>query len=140
MKYFREGTMFVLMLALLMVYYPIAMSAPIVQQSQQGDACREGEMSADSETSGTLWFAAGCCVGGVGVLLAYVIKPDPPASRLIGKSPEYVASFTDCYRTKAKSIQTSNAWYGCGALAVGYLIYALVVVAAATSTTNTTTY
>lgn len=108
-------------------------AAEISQQSDNDAACRAGERDADQETSGTLWFFAGCGLGVLGVVGAYVIKPDPPTSRLIGKSQEYVSYYTDCYRAKAVSIQTKNAWYGCGTQAVLTLIYYVAVVAAVSS-------
>jgi hypothetical protein len=105
-------------------------------QSETDEACAAAQADAEEETSGALWFLAGCALTWVGVVGAYVIKPNPTATKLLGKSPEYVAAYTDCYKDKAVSIQTKWAWIGCGVSAVAYLIYVIAVVAAASSTTT----
>ncbi|MCX6137464.1 MAG: hypothetical protein NTV54_08230 [Ignavibacteriales bacterium] len=112
---------------------------PVVGQIAQSandaaTACKDAERDAEQHTSGTIWFVAGCGLGILGVVGAYVIKPDAPASKMIGKSQEYAAAYSDCYKEKAQSIQTKNAWYGCGTEAVLYGLYFALVVAAATST------
>ena len=59
-------------------------------------------------------------------------EPNPPAAQLLGKSPEYVVAYTDCYRKKGKSIKTKNALYGClVGTGVTVVIYAIIIAAAA---------
>ena len=106
----------------------LTITIPFAQGIMQ-DECSEARADADRETSGILWFMAGCCIGGLGVLGAYVIKPSPPAVKLMGKTPEYVASYTDCYKDEAQGIQTKWAWIGCGAVAVVYLAYYIIAIA-----------
>ena len=77
------------------------------------DACAQAQMDAQADVNETMWFFAGCLFGVLGVGAAYVIEPSPPASRLIGQPPDYVAIYTDCYKDKAKSIQTSASMKGC---------------------------
>jgi hypothetical protein len=108
-------------------------SVAAVLQEQTDEACRTGEADANQETSGALWFVAGCGLEVVGVVLAYVIKPTPAASRLVGKTPEYVAAYTDCYQSKALAIQEKWAWIGCGAVGVFWIIYYVAVIAAVSS-------
>lgn len=87
---------------------------PILAQMDDMMAGRmAGEQAARSNVNGTLWFAAGCLIGVIGVLIAYVYEPNPPSMMLMGKSPEYVMAFTDAYKTTGKSIQTRQAWTGC---------------------------
>lgn len=97
-------------------------SAPFVvlaQQAEMAEARMAAENDAKMDVNGTLWFVGGCLgwvilLGGIITIgAAYTVQPSPPASRLIGKSPEYVAFYTDAYKAKAKSIQTSKAWTGC---------------------------
>lgn len=115
--------------------------AAIAQQtSVQAEAVAAAEQDAQNDVNGTLWFLGGClgaCVGGsvmglTAPILAYVYEPTPLSSRLIGKSPEYVAFYTDTYKARAQKIQVNRAWTGCitGSvlLAAGY---AAVIVAAA---------
>ena len=95
-----------------------------------GTACLDAERQAQSDISGGTWFAIGCCVGLIGYVIA-LQEPNPPATQLVGKSPEYVAMFTDCYRKKGKDIKSKNALTGClvgyGALAVFYVVLFVVV-------------
>ena len=65
----------------------------------------------------------GCGIGlAVGTLVPLIgvnrYPSDPPAERLLGKSPEYVASYTNTYRSKTRSLRTK--WTAVGA-AVGCL-------------------
>ncbi|MBM3242322.1 hypothetical protein FJZ31_39145 [Candidatus Poribacteria bacterium] len=93
----------------------------IARQSEIDQARIEAERDARKDTNGALWFFAGCCGGPVGLVVSYAITPSPPASRLLGKSPEYVAYYTDFYRAKAKNIQTSRALMGCGVTVAVYI-------------------
>jgi len=112
--------------------------APLARAAEDADACTAAQTAAKANTSGGLWFVAGCLGGVIGLICSYAIVPNPPATALLGKSPEYVAKYTDCYREAAKGVQSRMAWTGCGIAAVGYVIYIIVVVAAVSSTTTTT--
>jgi hypothetical protein len=94
------------------------------------NACVEGQMSAKSSVSGGLWFFAGC-FGLLGLLFAYIYEPSPPVMSLIGKSPEYVAIYTDCFKREAKSVQTKSAIRGCLVNGVVGIIFWVAIVAAA---------
>lgn len=98
-----------LIIAVFMVFLPVIS----VAQVPDDEACMQAKKDAETDVNKTMWFAGGCLIGVLGVGAAYVIKPNPPASKLLGKSPEYVASYSDCYREKASSIQTSSSMYGC---------------------------
>jgi hypothetical protein len=67
------------------------------------------------------------------LVISYVYQPSPPANRLLGKSSEYTAFYTDAYKDAAKKIQTKWAWTGClvstGVAVVGYVL--LIAAAAA---------
>ncbi len=102
-------------------------------QAAPADACTEAEMRAQSESNGVLWFGAGCLLGPLGVLGSYVIMPNPPASMMIGKSAEYVAQYSDCYKEKSVSLQSKNAWWGCGVTGAVYIAYYALVMAAFSS-------
>ncbi len=101
------------------------------QNSLQMEAIVAAERDAQGDTSTGLWFLAGCLGGLIGVIIAYGVEPSPPATRLLGKSPEYVAFYTDAYNKKAKKLQTRSALGGCvvGTLAVlAYSLYVTVAV------------
>ena len=90
------------------------LAVPIL--AQQGDLAAgrmAGSTAARTDTNGTAWLAIGCLFGCLGVGAAYVLEPNPPTTALLGKSPEYVAAYTDSYRQTAKRKRTSKAWTGC---------------------------
>jgi len=91
----------------------------------------EAQAQARSDVSTTLWLGLGCLLGVVGYVIAMLAIPNPSASSLLGKSPDYIAVYTDAYRAEAKSIQTGKALIGCLAgTAVEVLSYALIFAAA----------
>ena len=82
------------------------------------DACTD----AQADIRGGTWFAVGCLLGCSGWLVAYMIEPNPPVTRLLGKTPEYIAAYSDAYKKEGKKIQTGKALTGClvgTALSVG---------------------
>jgi len=108
---------------------------PILAQQDDFMAGRmAGEQAARASTNGTLWLAIGCVGNVLGLIIAYVYEPNPPATMLLGKSPEYVAAYTDAYKTTAKSIQSSKALTGCIVYIVAVVVYAVIAVAVAEDT------
>ena len=117
------------------------------------DACAQAQMDAQADVNETLWFFAGClppasggcllglwgvgigAVTSLGVIgFSSFIEPSPPATRLLGQPPDYVAIYTDCYKDKAKSIQTSAAIKGCityAALWGAYYLFSYIFYSAA---------
>ncbi|MDQ1329341.1 MAG: hypothetical protein QG641_2630 [Candidatus Poribacteria bacterium] len=115
----------------------VMFATPILAQQGEIMAGRmAGEMAARSEVNSMMWMAIGCIGGLLGVIIAYVYEPSPSATQLLGKSPEYVASYSDAYKSVAKRTQASKAWIGCIASGILYIVYAVIVVAAADTTTN----
>ena len=114
-------------LALLMA--GLIFSMPFVtfaqQNSLQAEAIAAAERDARNDVNKGLWFLGGCCGNVIGVIIAYADEPAPLATRLLGKSPEYVAFYTDAYREKAKSLQVNSAWTG---FAVFTAVYVLGIV------------
>ena len=102
------------------------------------DAYTQGKMDAEAEVNSTLWLALGCLLGIWGVLIAYVYEPSPPAMRIVGKDPEWVALYTEGYKKGAKNKQVKNAVIGCvigtAASMVVYCLYYYMIIAAATTT------
>jgi len=119
-----------LVIGIALVFLPIAAMA---QMPASTDACTQAQLDAQADVNSTLWFGAGCLLGIWGVGAAYVIEPSPPASRLIGMPPDYVAMYSDCYKAKAKSIQTSKAIKGCVVDAVFWAAYYIIVYVALAS-------
>ena len=63
------------------------------------------EQDAESDAKKVRWFFIGFFGNILGVLIASIYEPTPPASRLLEKSPEYVAMYTDSYKAKSRSVQ-----------------------------------
>ena len=110
----------------------VMFATPILAQQGEIMAGRmAGEQAARANTNGMLWMAIGCVGSWIGILAAYIYEPSPPTTPLLGKSPEYVAAYTDAYKATAKKVQTGKVWTGCIVSAVLYVVYVVVVVAAA---------
>ena len=95
----------------------LVLSLPFVSLAElntiQAQAIADAEQDVSTDVNGPLWFLGGCLGNLTVIIIAYVFEPTPPASRLLGKSPEYIAVYTDTYRTKAKNLQTARALAGC---------------------------
>ena len=121
------------LIALALTAAVLVYPATVLANEGEGTAAEgavAGQMDGKANTNGILWLGAGCLFELLGVAAAYVITPNPPAMRLLGKSPEYVAAYTDAYGDAGKSVQTNNAWIGCIASTLVYTgFYALLLAA-----------
>lgn len=97
-------------LAFTVLVYPTASLALETGTAAEGTAA--GRADGERDTDWILWLAAGCLLGPVGLGAAFLMQPDPPASRLLGKSSEYVAAYTDAYRDSAREYRTEYASVG----------------------------
>lgn len=88
------------------------------QSLRAGDPCEYARSVGAENTSGCLWFSVGCILPVVGVIGAYLIRPDPPATLLVGKGADYIAVYADCYEGGAVGNQAKWAWIGCGSALV----------------------
>ena len=89
----------------------------------------EATQDAQADENGALWFFAGCLLGLIGVVIAAVAEPTPPPARLMGKSPEYLAVYTQTYKSEGKSAQLRSSLWGVGtALVVVVAIWVIIVV------------
>jgi hypothetical protein len=128
-KSIRTGIALALAVAVL-VYPTTALAQEATGTAAEGVVA--GQVDGRANTSGCLWFGAGCMFTYFGVGAAYLITPSPPATRLLGRSIEYVYAYTDAYAASARSVQTSNAWWGCIlSNTVGWGLYVVIVLLAA---------
>lgn len=74
-------------------------------QPTSADAQLRAEQDAESDAKKVSWFFIGLFGNIIGVLIASIYEPTPPASRLLEKPPEYTALYTDSYKAKNRSIQ-----------------------------------
>jgi hypothetical protein len=97
------------------------------------DAARavlEATQDAQADENGVLWFFAGCLLGVIGIVIAAVADPSLPPARLMGKSPEYLAIYTQTYKSEAHSAQLRSSLWGFGtAIVVIVAIYVIIIVA-----------
>ena len=100
-----------LLIALLTFSTPFATFAQ--QNSLQMEAIVAAERDAQNDVNKGLWFLGGCLSGVVVPMIAYGVELAPPVTRLLGKSPEYVAFYTDAYKAKAKTLRVKSALGGC---------------------------
>ncbi|MBN2379233.1 hypothetical protein JXM67_05470 [candidate division WOR-3 bacterium] len=112
-------------------------------QETESDPCLEAKYDARQDVKSWQWIAVGCVFNLLGVGAAYLLKPTPPPDRLLGKSSDYVESYTECFMKAARKVRGGYAWIGCGAAGVASLITGLIMyvlaVQAATSCADTMT-
>ncbi|MCY3722062.1 MAG: hypothetical protein OXI61_20245 [Candidatus Poribacteria bacterium] len=83
---------------------------------QQHPTAAEAHLMAEQESEfdakKITWFFIGLFGNIIGVLIASIYEPTPPASRLLERSPEYIALYTDSYKAKSRSIQLRQSLIG----------------------------
>lgn len=94
-------------------------------QSELPDACAQARSDAKANVSG-MWFFAGC-LGATGILIAYLVDPSPPATATMGKPADWVAIYSDCYRSAGKSEQGKKALVGCCVMTAAYVAFYVVL-------------
>jgi len=117
----KNGKVFSIFLVVLLFIGPIF---------AQERATRDAEAQAKLDVSTSTWFVIGCLFGAAGYVAALLIIPSPPASVLLGKSPNYIAVYTDSYKQQAKKIQSNKALTGC-LIGTGIQVVATVIIVAA---------
>ena len=76
------------------------------------DALVTAEQEAEYDAKKATWFFIGFCGNILGILIASVYEPIPPASRLLEKTPESAARYTDAYIAKSRSVQLHQSAIG----------------------------
>ena len=81
------------------------------------------EADAVSDSNKLIWLLAGLGLSILGVLLAYIYQQEPPASRLLEKSQEYVAIYKDTYKAKLRSLQVMYSLVGLAIIVALFGLY-----------------
>ena len=115
---------FILFLSLCIATFPMLVNAQEMEQ-----AIMQAQMDAAADINGFLWMGCGFLFGIFAVGAAYIIGSSPRAARLLGKSPEFVAVYTNAYRRKATGIRVTNSVIGC----VGGAILSVIIISVAYS-------
>ncbi len=136
----RKFTIFLLVAALFVATMPVNSMAYTSGGSSGGDVCAQAknDASMDAGNNKWVWMAAGCFLSVWGILIAYVVAPSVPSTRVMGKSSEYVTNYTMCYQDTARSEQSMSAVWGCvvGTVVglIAYVVYAVALTSAVVST------
>ncbi len=80
--------------------------------NDQHQARIDAEQDAETDISKILWVVVGFFATIIGLLIAYIYQPTPPATRLFEKPHEYTMFYTEAYHAKARSIQLTYAAIG----------------------------
>ena len=75
-------------------------------------AIAEAQKDVEVYINKPMWFMIGCMLPVFGLITPYLYKPPVPAGELIGKSPEYVAYYTDAYQVEMEKRQFRYALNG----------------------------
>ncbi len=70
------------------------------------------EQDAQSDANKLLWLVAGLVLTVIGLVIAYVYEPSPPAIRLLEKSEEELLLYTEAHKAKTRQIQLTSALVG----------------------------
>lgn len=73
----------------------------------------EAESDAQTDVNKIIWLAAGFALNVIGILIAYIYQPPPPATRFFEKTEEFRLFYSEAYKAKARTIQLTYAIIGC---------------------------
>ena len=76
-------------------------------------AIADAQKDVEAYINKPMWFIIGCMFPVFGLVGPYIYKPPVPAGELVGKSPEYVAYYTDAYKVHMEKRQFRYALNGC---------------------------
>lgn len=114
---------------------PVFIAASDVGAIAQGntvatDLVAQATEDAKMQGSQAVWFLAGCLLGVIGILIAAIYEPTPPASAMIGKSVDEAMVYQKAFVSAARTSQLTSAAIGCGVISVGSVILYAVTLAA----------
>ena len=115
----KKGISLLLLLVLVVPFKAIA-EQQLVTVSEQELAILHATRDAQ-QSNEPVWIFAGFFLNIVGILGANILTPTVPPTKLLGKSPEYVDSYTKTYQREVRRKRTEQATLGCtaGALCLG---------------------
>jgi hypothetical protein len=84
------------------------------QASDAAVARADAQSDAKGDVSRTGWILFGVFGQWIAPVVAYTVPHDPPAMRLIGKTPEYTAAYVQEWKHRSKAQRVKHAWIGFG--------------------------
>jgi hypothetical protein len=89
------------------------------------DPCVQAREDVVQDLSGAkfLWMGAGCLASIFAVGAGFMVAPDVPEKRTMGKSSKYVEEYTYCYKDASKPEQWLWASLGC---AVNFFAFVII--------------
>lgn len=121
-----DSTFQVLVLFMAVLIFSTPTIAFAQQNSELADAVATAEQDAKADVNQRAWGVVGFLCGAYTVAVAFTMQPPPPASRFVGKSPEYIRIYTQTYKAKVRSRQTGPAVLGCLGGTLAFYLYVLV--------------
>jgi hypothetical protein len=85
--------------------------------SEAREAVMAAEADAKRDISGAKWKLIGMpsfLALGAPIIAAYAVNADPPATRLLGKTPEYTAYYVETWKHRSNHQRVKHAWIGAG--------------------------
>ena len=112
----------VLFTAVMIFSVPLIVHAKVLSYAQEPvlmQASQDARNDAEALFNDQIWYFAGCFFSFGGYFLAKTYYSPVPAIALLGQSPDYVAVYTDTYRSKMTELRSKAALNGCihGAIA-----------------------
>ena len=109
------------------------------EQADMGTAEADAIQDANADVNKPLWVGLGGLLAGLtlihdygcvlsvgGLAGTHFYRPNPPAERLIGKSPEYVNVYSEAYKNEIAKLHT--LWSAAGCVGGGVIIAGFAVV------------
>ena len=91
---------------------PVAETKESDPLSVEMQAIEDAHADVEAHINKPMWFLIGC-MPGLGLMPAFLFSPEVPVGRLIGKSSEYTAFYTDAYKRQMQKQRFQLALGGC---------------------------
>ena len=89
------------------------MPALSTEENITQQAVLDARSDAKTDINKPLWFSLGCFFGPIAYAASFTRTPAVPTQRLVGKSTEYLNVYSEEYRQKRKSLQSTYTTIGC---------------------------
>lgn len=121
----RISPLYTLVIFIMFLMFSTSFSSFGQSSFARNEVIATAKADADRDTNKFVWVGSGCLVSGIATFLpkGYWLlplsvvprfyQPGPPPARLVGKSPEYVATYVAAYKSERGRSQANLAGMGC---------------------------